>query len=429
MAGDLMKARLRVRWPDGEYRGFLLQPSAWEIGLPLNDIPSLRINLHENTDNFKLINRPLDVAFEVFNSNAVNPDTGRPYPSGAYQEFPNCRFLNIKQTGNMMSGTQTRDGEWQFELPGYGWMMKKVLNIRDAAFDADGRRTFKNATVGQIIQTFIQEARDVSNVLYLAENFNSSVDSSGRAWASVASGLDESFDAGQDLLSILQNFSDRGLCDWYVDKRTLNIFNPGTTLARDFSSNADRAAGTQDRVVIVRPYFDVIQEPTDVTREDLARVCYVKGDNKSKARINDTSVPGPWGAWQVFMQAGGISKQSQLDRLAQKRLDEVGGTPKPQGQRIQHTKELHIRSGSKVPIDQYRAGDYISAPMFRPIDFNDSDPWVSKVAKMRVQQITCTFEEPYGIRTNLTLLDRFAVRAIRAQQWQNRVLDNAQTNT
>lgn len=426
MAGDLMKARLRVRWPDGDYRGFLLQPSAWEVGQPLNDIPSLRINLHENTDNYRLINHPLDVAFEVFNSNAVNPDTGVPYPSGAYQEFPNCRFLNLKQSGNMQAGTQSRDGEWQFELPGYGWMMKKILNIR-GPFDKDNRRTFKGATVGHILQTFIQDAKDVSNVLYFTENFNSTVDSSGNAWAPISSNLDESFDIGQDLLSIIQNFSERGLCDWYVDKRTLNVFNPYTTLARDFSSNSARPAGTQDRVVVIRPFFDVLQEPTDVTREDLARVAYVRGDANKSARYNDTSVAGPWGAWQTFLNAGGVSSQAELNRIAQRQTDITGGSDKPQGQRIQHTKDLHIRDGSKIPIDQYRAGDYISGPVFKPFDFNDPSPWASKLAKMRVQNITCNFEDPYGIRTNLTLQDRFAVRAIKAQQWQNRVLDNAQT--
>lgn len=427
MAGDLMKARLRVRWPDGNYRGFLLQPSSWEIALPLNDVPSLRINLHENSTNYKLINRPLDVAFEVFNANAINPETGLPYPAGAYQEFPSCRFLNIKQSGNMMAGTTNRDGQWQFELPGYSWMMKKILNVRNGAFDSDFRRTFTNASVGNILQTFIQEARDQSNVLYFTENFNSSVDSSGNAW--VYNSLDESFDPGQDLLSILQSFTDRGLCDWYVHRRTLNVFNPNTTLARDFSSNAARPAGTQDRVVVIRPFFDVLEEPTDVTREDLARVAIVQGDNESWARVNDTSVPGPWGAWQDYQQVGGVSSQSELNRIAQRRTDITGGTPKPQGQRIQHTKSLHIRDGSKVPIDQYRPGDYISGPMFRPIDFNDANPWVSKLARMRVQQITCSMEEPYGIQTNLVLLDRFAVQAIRAQQWHNRILENAQTNT
>jgi hypothetical protein len=425
MAGDLMKARLRVLSPDGEYLGFLLQPSAWEVGLPLNDVSSLRFNLHENTNNYKLINNPVDIALEVFNSNAVNPDTGLPYPHGAYQEFPNCRFLNIKQTGNMMSGTQTRDGEWQFEAPGYAWMMKKMLNVRNSEFDADFRRTFKNASVGTILQTFIQEARDQNNVLYFNENFSSTLDSSGNAW--VYDSLDESFDPGQDLLSILQSFTDRGLCDWYMDRRTLNVFNPNTTLARDFSSNADRAAGTQDQVVVLRPYFDVLQEPTDVTREDLARVAIVHGDNKSWARFNDTTVPGPWGAWQDYQQAGGVSKQAELDRIAQRRTDVTGGTPKPQGQRIQHTKDVAVQDWSKIPVDQYRAGDYISAPMFRPIQFNDPDPWVSKVARMRIQNITCNFEAPYGIRTNLTLLDRFAIRAIQAQQWQNRVLADAQT--
>lgn len=425
MAGDLMKARLRVLWPDGDYRGFLLQPSSWQVAMPFNDVPSLTMTLHENTDNFKLINRPLDVALEVFNANAVNPDTNLPYDGGAYQEFPSCRFLNIKQTGNMMSGTQNRDGEWQFEMPGYAWMMKKIRNTRVASFDTDGRRTFKAKSLGNILQTFLQEAKDISNILYFTENFNSDVDSSGNAWR--YNDLDESFDAGQDLLSILQNFTDRGLCDWYVDKRTLNVFNPDTTLARDFSSNADRPADTQDRVVVIRPYFDIIQEPTDITREDLARVCVVQGDNKKYGRVNDETVPGPWGAWQDFVQAGGISKESQLNNIAQKRIDVTGGSPKPQGQRIQHTKDMHIRDGSKVPLDQYRPGDYIAGPVFRPIDFNDDDPWVSKTSKMRVQQITLSFESPYGIRTNLVLQDRFAVQALKAQKWQNRVLENAQT--
>jgi hypothetical protein len=416
MAGNHLQARLRVHWPNGGYRGFILQPSRWELAVPFNDVPSLTVEYHDNAKNQAYLNNPVEVALEVFNPRARRPD-GTPYGSGAYQEFPGCRFLNLRQSGDLMTGTESRNGTWTYTMPGYPWMLKKSKNILTSKFDKKdkSRRKFTKSTVGGILKQFLSEARSRKNLSGITWSFNATTDSAGRRWGDT---YDLSFDAGQDILSILEDFTRKGMCDWRMDKRTLQVYKPDTYLARD---RTGRDGSDPELAVVLRPHFDVLREPTDVTREDLARRILVKGDKNIYRSIIAEPNAGPWGAWEEYVTAGGWTSKRALDSIARAALAARRGNGKPHGQRAQLTKELHVREGSKLPLVQYRPGDYVLGPMYRPIIFNDPDPWVSKVARLRVQQITLTYQEPYGISGNVVLNDKFADRELRKERWLARV--------
>lgn len=414
MAGNFLKARLRVRWPDGDYRGFILHPSSWSVAIPFNDVPSLELDYHPDAPNARLLNRAVDVALEVYNANAVNPENGYPYGVGAYQEFPNCRFINVRQSGNLSD----REGTWKYAMPGYAWMLRKARNIRSSTFDKNERRTFKDKTIGNILQTFLHESRERKNLLYFTENFNSTTDSAGKRWKKTYT---MSFDAGQDLWSIVENLSNKGMCDWRMNKRTLEVYNPNTALARDFTGQ-NTLDGQQDRTVVLRTFFDVIGQPTEVTREDLARKVFVHGDKKKYVTRLDDKNPGPWGAWEEYLQAGGISSTGTLGNLGDATLVSRRGNPDTYGQRVQLTKDMHTREGSKVPLDQYRPGDFVAGPGWKLMQ--PGERWTeSKLEKLRVQQITLTYQEPYGISCNVVLNDKFADRNLRRDRWVNRIVE------
>ncbi|MBD3004888.1 hypothetical protein [Streptomyces sp. 5-10] len=414
MAGDYLKGRFRVRMPGGSLRGFILQPSTWQVAIPFNDLPSLEISYHDNAKLAKLLNYPVEISLELFNPQARKPD-GTIYPYGAYEEFPGCRFLNLRQSGTLMTGTENHEDEWSYTMPGYAWMLKKSRNVRTDKFTKDKRsRKFTKSTVGGILAAFIDEAKKRDNLRYIHRSFNYKQDSAGKAWGDTYT---LSFDAGQDVYSILEDFTSKGMCDWRMHNRTLYVYKPNTFLARDMT-NGD---GDPGKAVVLRPYFDIVKEPAEITREDLARRILVQGDGPKYRNVGSGDNPGPWGAWEEYVTAGGWSSTRALDSIGNASLLARRGNGKPQGQRAQLTKEVHIREGSKLPVIQFRPGDYIKAPGYKPLQLGEDDPWTASLSKLRVQQITLNYEEPYGISGNLVLNDRFADRELKKERWLARV--------
>ncbi|MER6605800.1 hypothetical protein ABT282_07755 [Streptomyces sp. NPDC000927] len=373
----------------------------------------MEITYHDNATLARVLNYPVEVSLELFNPKA--PGT----INGAYQEFPGCRFLNLRQSGTLMSGTTKRDDGWSYSMPGYPWMLKKSRNIRTDKFSKDKRsRKFTKATVGGILAAFIDEAKSRGNLKYIHRSFNYKQDSAGKAWGDTYT---LNFDAGRDVYSILDDFTNKGMCDWRMHNRTLYVYKPNTYLARDLTLGT---TGTENAVVM-RPHFDILREPTEITREDLARRVLVQGDGPKYRNITDPKNATPWGAWEEYVTAGGWSSSKALDSIGKASLVARRGNGQPQGQRAQLTKEIHVRDGSKLPLIDFRPGDYIKAPGYVSLQPDESDPWRGSLSKLRVQQITLNYEEPYGISGNVVLNDRFADRDLKKERWLARVLDQS----
>lgn len=416
MAGDFLKGRFRVYMPGGDRRGFVLQPSSWNVSVPHNDLPSLELSYHDNAKLATLLNYPVELALEIFNPRASVPQ-GAPAPAGAYEEQPGCRFLNLRQGGALMAGTEQRDEEWKFSMPGYPWMLKKSRNILTSKFGKDKRtRTFTKSTVGGILAAFIDEAKSRDNLRYIHRSFNYKQDSAGKAWGDTYT---LSFDAGQDVYSILEDFTNKGMCDWRMHRRTLHVYKPNTYLARDMTNGN----GNPMNAVVLRPHFDILREPAEVTREDLARRILIQGDGPKYRNVTDSGNANPWGAWEEYLTAGGWSSDKALDAIGKASLAARQGNGKPHGQRAQLTKEIHVRDGSKLPLIHYRPGDFVKAPGYVPLQPGETNPWRASLTKMRVQRITLNYEEPYGISGNVVLNDKFAERDLKKERWLARVLD------
>ncbi|MEU7893933.1 hypothetical protein AB0B45_13825 [Nonomuraea sp. NPDC049152] len=170
-----------------------------------------------------------------------------------WTEAPDSRFLRIKRRGNGSDPT----GLVSFELPGFVWMLRKIVLYPGTAPLVDGKRPFLAATAGAIQQTFIAEAKGRGSVPSLNWDFDPDTDSAGAAWDKV---LTIYYQPGMDALTALQNLAEQGVCDYRVSGRTVQVFNADTTMERDLASGA--------APVDLRYGRDIAEAPDDGTLED-----------------------------------------------------------------------------------------------------------------------------------------------------------------
>lgn len=376
----VLTARLRVYDPNGSLQGSLPHPLSWEMSNPLNDVSSITISYPTSGAWSSLLLNPCEVALELMN----------PYPE-TYTEYPNCRFLVLRRQSDLSEDLRAIS----VTMPGYGWQLRKVRLLRANALNKEGRREFKDATPGQIIKAFIDEAKDRGNIPGLAYDFSSTEDSSGNNWPIE---ITADFDFGQDAWSALDALARQGLVDWRFNGRTLEMYVAGTTLARNLAT---------DSGVMFHPHVSHIEEPADRTLEDLAQTVLVIGDKGKYTIRESSSAITPWGQWEEVYQAGGVKDANTLHAMATRILQTR------ERARIEYTKQLAWQYGLPVPLAHYRPGDYVLAR-------NDSG---GQRETMRIHQVTLNQAEDM-IFTTLTLNDRFTERALRNERWLNRISGN-----
>src|SRR5690606_20246601 len=93
-----------------------------------------------------------------------------------------------------------------------------------------------------------------------------------------------SFDAGQDLWTILDTFAQQAACDFRFHRRTLQVYNADTTLNRDRTNQAVLHLGR-----------DITSAPNDWTSEELAARVLVRGDEGSSVMLTVPDAAEPWG--------------------------------------------------------------------------------------------------------------------------------------
>jgi hypothetical protein len=114
--------------------------------------------------------------------------------------------------------------------------------------------SFSGASPGAIMHTLITAAQARGCFPSLQMSFTSGQDSSGAAWTQ---GFTTSFDAGTSLLVLLGNMAQGGLVDFNMTGTTLNLYNPGTTLATDRSPSVFIRRGRGGNTPrAARPYAD-----------------------------------------------------------------------------------------------------------------------------------------------------------------------------
>lgn len=362
--------RLVAYAPNGDRLGVLPTPLSVDLGVPLDDVGSLRLSYALGAPGAALLAAPVEVAVETYDSAA-----------GAWSEVDGGRFLRIKRTGDVTDPTGARS----FELPAYAWMLAKARLFPSVHDNTEGKRPFLSATAGTILATLIGETQARGVLPGLGVDFTPTVDSAGAVWAKV---LTIYYEPGIDVLTLLDNLAEQGVVDWTMTGRTLRMVNADTTLARNLTDGPTP--------VDLRLGRDITEAPDTGTLEDVASAVYVKGEGTARLELVNPNAPAPWGRWESFITQGGVRDEGTMRLLAEAELDRTGR------ERIQITRGLSFTAAKWVPFRDYQPGDYVLAP-------DDT----GTLAPLRVRQITLTRDQAGTLTGNLVLNDRFLERELR----------------
>ncbi|GGK90105.1 hypothetical protein Ppa06_58340 [Planomonospora parontospora subsp. parontospora] len=362
--------RFVVHAPNGPRLGTLPHPLSCDTGWPLDDVPSLRLRYSAHALGADLLASPCEVAVEW----SVDGQT--------WTEDPDSRFLRIKRAVNDVD----RTGTAVYEMPGYGWQLRKVVLYPGGTL-VDGKRAFLSATAGEILQTFLAEAQARGTALGLDWDFTPERDSADESWSKV---LTIYYEPGLDALTTLINLSEQGVCDFRMQGRTLQVFNA------DAGGELDRDLASGDAPVDLRYGRDIVDAPDEGTLEDLANAVLVVGDDGFRVSFSSGATAGPWGRWETYVGQGGVSDMGTATLLAQAALTRAAA------ERIQRTRQITLGTARWLPWRDYRPGDRVLAP---------GDGGV--LEPLRIRQITLVRDERGHITGNLILNDRFLERTVR----------------
>ncbi|MFG3438321.1 hypothetical protein ACGF0J_13850 [Nonomuraea sp. NPDC047897] len=361
--------RLVAYSPFGDRLGVLPHPLAVEVAWPLNDVPSLKLAYTTTAASAGLLDEPCEVAVQWSADGNV------------WTEAPDSRFLRIKRRGDSSNPT----GMAQFELPGFVWMLRKIVLYPGVAPLVDGKRAFLSATAGAILQTFISEAKGRGAVPGLNWDFTPTLDSAGQAWDKV---LTIYYQPGMDALTALINLSEQGVCDFRMSGRTVQVYNADTQLSRDLASGP----GPVD----LRYGRDIAEAPDDGTLEDVASSVLVVGDNGLVETYTNAAAVQPWGPWEQYVGAGGVSDEGTATLLADSALEHA------ETERVQRTRGIVLYGARWLPLKDYRPGDRVLAP---------ADG--GALESLRIRQVTLARHSTGVLGGALVLNDRFLERDIR----------------
>lgn len=375
-----LAARLVAYSPDGDRIGFLAEPASWQASLPVNDVSALSVDYPSAAQNASLLVNPCEVAIEVFDDDRwVEPHNAR------YRRLEVSRDP-AKQGADVPSYT----------MPGYAGVMEGVLVIPPKfnktsgdLYDSDGKRKFLSASVGQILQTVLEEARqaveDLAPGLKLA--FTPATDAAGKAWSRRVTIY---YQPGLSLLSVLQNLAEQGQCDWWMQGRTLHVVNPDSTAKR----TGQRLTG------------NVFETPVRASLAGLLHTAFLIGDRQTW-RLDNPSAARPWGATMRVLTQGGVKNEGTARSLMATEL--AAGS----AERIEYTRSAPVYQTDSLPLVDYQPGDWVKA-------MGADGKWQD----MRIFQATLDFSSS-GLKCNLTLNDRFIDAQVRSAKRTKGIVNGA----
>ncbi|MCF6467410.1 hypothetical protein FAF44_03135 [Nonomuraea sp. MG754425] len=359
--------RLVAHAPNGSRLGTLPHHLGFEAGLPLNDVPSLKVTYPAAGIGSAWLEQPVELAVEV--------SVG----GGPWLEPPDARFLRIKRGSNATDATGART----YECPGYAWMLRKLVLYAGPVM-AEGKRPFSAVTPGAILRTLIDEGQARGTLPGIAVAFTTTHDSAGHAWDKT---LTLQIEPGADLLTLLLNLAEQGVLDWTMSGRTLRVYNEGTVLGEDLTVSPG---------VDLRLGRDIDDAPATATLEDLASAILVRGEAGLSVEVTNPSAPHPWGRWETSQAQGGVTDSGTAILLGTNALERAGR------ERTQLTRGVRFGAARWLPLVHYRPGDLVRAPG----EHGDMEA-------LRVRQITVSCDGDGGLGGNLVLNDRFIEREIR----------------
>ena len=364
--GKSLHARLVAYRPFGARIGVLAEPVSFSASMLHNDDGAISIEYSMLSGDAQAFDRELTDGLEV--AVEVSDGTG-------YREPDNARFVITGRSGKTDDRTRTVTYSGQ----SISWLLSKAENNDSSHLltdgDNKGKRPFYSSNPGTILKTLLDENKARGGVATgLTLGFDTARDAGGASWSRKYTLY---YSLGTDLQTILSSLVNGGGCDWRTSGRTLKMWNADSTaLSRDLSRN-----------VILRLARDIGEAPYEESISDLASTILVEGDNNLLFRMDNPAAPTPWGKWESYSSQGGVSDKDTAQAFMQSTLDDAARV------RGQYTRDLIVSDVDSLPLVDYHAGDWITAPT------------VSHGEKVRVQEIDLSMRQGEGLTASLALND------------------------
>ena len=361
-----LHARLVAYRPFGERIGVLAEPVSFSASMLHDDDGAISIEYSMLSGDAQAFDRELTDGLEV----AVEVSDGN-----GYREPDNARYVITGRSGKTDDRTKTVTYSGQ----SISWLLSKAENNDSSHLLADGdnkgKRPFYSANPGVILKTLLDENKARGGVATgLTLGFDAARDAGGKAWARKYTLY---YSLGTDLQTILSSLVNGGGCDWRTSGRTLKLWNADSiALSRDLSES-----------IVLQLARDISEAPFEESIADLASTILVEGDNNLLFRMDNPAAPTPWGKWESYSSQGGVSDKDTAQAFMQSTLDDAARV------RGQYTRDLVISEVDSLPLVDYHAGDWITAPT------------VSHGEKVRVQEIDLSMRQGEGLSCSIALND------------------------
>lgn len=361
-----LHARLVAYRPFGERIGVLAEPVSFSASMLHNDDGAISIEYSLLSGDAQAFDRELTDGLEV----AVEVSDGN-----GFKEPDNARFVITGRSGKTDDRTKTITYSGQ----SIGWLLSKAENNDSSHLIADGdnkgKRPFYSSNPGTILKTLLDENRQRGGVATgLTLGFDTAKDSAGSNWAKKYTLY---YSLGTDLQTILDALVNGGGCDWRTSGRTLKLWNADSTaLSRDLSKS-----------IVLQLARDISEAPFEESIADLASTILVEGDNNLLFRMDNPAAPTPWGKWESYSSQGGVSDKDTAQAFMRSTLDDAARV------RGQYTRGLVTANVDNLPLIDYHAGDWITAPT------------VAHGEKVRVQEIDLSMRQNEGLSASIALND------------------------
>lgn len=373
-----LHARLVAYEPFGQRIGVLPQPTSFDASLVHNDDGALNLTYSRKALGGSILSRTLEQGLEI----ALEVSDG-----GKYREPDNARYLVIARKND---STDESDTVTISSAPSISWLLSKTLNNDTSHLIADGdnkgKRAFLSRNSGVIVKTMMDENRERGGAATgLTLGFDTGKDSAGTSWKNVYTLY---YSLGVSVQSALASLVGGGGVDWRTSGRTLKIWNPDSTgLSRDLSGRVN-----------LRFRRDVAEAPNEESISELASDILVEGDNGLIFRETNAAAPTPWGKWESYVSQGGVSDKATAQAFMQATLEASARV------RGQYTRSLNIYDVDTLPLFDYHAGDWITAPT------------VKHGEKVRIQEIDISFDSTSGLTASVMLNDLKLDAAVKANK-------------
>lgn len=361
-----LHARLVAYRPFGARIGVLAEPVSFSASMLHDDDGAISIEYSMLSGDAQAFDRELTDGLEV----AVEVSDGN-----GYREPDNARYVITGRSGKTDDRTRTVTYSGQ----SIGWLLSKAENNDSSHLIADGdnkgKRPFYSSNPGTILKTLLDENKARGGVATgLTLGFDTAKDAAGRNWAKKYTLY---YSLGTDLQTILDALVNGGGCDWRTSGRVLKLWNADSTaLSRDLSES-----------IVLQLARDISEAPFEESIADLASTILVEGDNNLLFRMDNPAAPTPWGKWESYSSQGGVSDKDTAQAFMQSTLDDAARV------RGQYTRDLVTSGVDDLPLIDFHAGDWITAPT------------VTHGEKVRVQEIDLSMRQGEGLSCSIALND------------------------